>query len=146
MPSKAARPCAYPGCPELVTKGSRCAAHTQPVVEVRDPIRHRLYGRSWREQRRKYLQSHPWCEDCLKVGIYNPATEVHHEERHKGDASVFNASPLMGLCKKHHSIRTAKEIHSSRGGEKVSSKGMLNVGVPPNEKNSQCEKFGEGEA
>jgi 5-methylcytosine-specific restriction protein A len=143
MPYRSARPCSYPGCSQLVTKGSRCAVHTVAVVEQRDPQVHRLYGRAWQKRSKAHLTAWPWCEDCLKKGIYIPASEVHHEQQHKGDRLVFNTSPLTSLCKECHGIRTANEKKLPRGGNKVSSRGLSNVGVPPHEKDSQCEKFRE---
>ncbi len=129
MPYRSARPCSYPGCPELVSKGSRCALHAVVVADQRDPVRNRLYGRAWQKRSHNYLQMHPWCEDCLVEEEYIAATEAHHEQRHSGDAEVFRTSPLRALCKRHHGIRTAEEMHQPRGGGNVSARGLSNVGV-----------------
>jgi 5-methylcytosine-specific restriction protein A len=137
MPNKAPHPCTYPGCTSLVSKGGRCARHEVKVV--RDPEVHRLYGRRWQKESKAHLQSHPWCEDCLDVNVYTPATEVHHEQRHGGDPLVFRSSPKRALCKSCHSKRTAAEVHLPRGGEKVSMRGLSNVGKVSRVKNSPIE-------
>lgn len=56
-----------------------------------------------------YLAAHPWCEDCHAKGIYEVATEVHHETAHHGDRRIFNNSKLTALSKACHSKRTIKE-------------------------------------
>jgi 5-methylcytosine-specific restriction protein A len=57
-----------------------------------------------------YLAAHPMCEDCLAKGIYEVATEVHHDIPHHGDRQIFNNSKLRALSKACHSKRTIKEI------------------------------------
>jgi 5-methylcytosine-specific restriction enzyme A len=108
MPSRSLRPCSHPGCTTLVASG-RCAKHT-----IKDanhiPERQRLYDRKWRRIRAAHLSSQPWCERCLVEGIYTPATDVHHLERHEGDPEKFYNGILESLCKTHHSSETAKEV------------------------------------
>lgn len=112
-PMRTLRACAYPGCPELVRSGY-CVRHAsvRPVTILRNPEAQRLYDRTWQRRREAQLAREPWCKDCLVDGIYTPATEVHHEIRHKGDRRVFQASPLTSLCKSCHSKRTAVEVRT----------------------------------
>lgn len=120
MPEKALKPCAYPGCPELVKSGyCKRHANARGGSFVRDPKRQRLYDRKWQKIRRAHLAKHPWCEECLKKGIYIPATQVHHVIPHKGDPIIFYSSPLMALCLECHSRITASEVRGE-GAEKVS--------------------------
>jgi 5-methylcytosine-specific restriction protein A len=109
MPLSARRPCAYPGCPELVASG-RCAKHQQARAFVRERERQNLYDRRWQRIRKSYLTAFPWCADCLAQGRYTPATDVHHEVRHQGNRAIFLSSPLRSLCHACHSRRTAAEV------------------------------------
>jgi len=104
MPNAALRPCSYPGCARLVTAG-RCELHQ---VE-RDMEIHRLYDRKWQRIRRLHLAGHPWCEACLRGGLYVPATDVHHLTPHRGNRQVFMTSELESLCHSCHSRETVFE-------------------------------------
>ena len=108
MPYAALKPCDYPGCETLV-HGSRCSKHKKRIVH-RDPDRQRLYDRTWRKIRQSYLADHPWCDICLTNGLYVPATDVHHIDRHAGDVNKFYNSPLQALCHACHSRITADEV------------------------------------
>lgn len=129
MPKRALRPCAYPGCTALVSSGY-CPKHravAKPPRTEAEREKHRLYDRRWRREREAQLARQPWCEDCLRANIYTEASEVHHEERHEGDREKFRSSKKTSLCKRCHSIRTAKEVGLSvrgRGGKKVLSEGV----------------------
>ena len=116
MPNAAMKPCSYPGCPELVYRG-RCEQHAEaPRQEYqRDPERQRLYDRKWQARRRRQLAAYPWCADCLKDGIYTPATDVHHVIPHRGNVSVFNSSPLQSLCHPCHTKHTNAEGRGGKG-------------------------------
>ena len=107
------RPCLHPGCPELVRSG-RCVRHqTEEQARqgsMRDPTVQRLYDRRWQARRKRQLARQPWCEDCLEIGLYISAIDVHHEVRHRGDPMVFLKSPLRSLCHACHSKRTVKEV------------------------------------
>ena len=108
MPTRAMRPCTYPGCNVLVAKG-RCAAHSARIE--RDSSVKKLYNnQQWQSIRRRQLTEHPWCADCLGDGRHVLATEVDHVEPHRGDAEKFFAGPFTSLCKSHHSHKTAMEV------------------------------------
>src|SRR3990172_4974402 len=107
MPQSALRPCAYPGCDELVRSG-QCDQHITGQLQ-RHPERQRLYDRHWQKRRVIQLTIQPWCEDCLAVVIYEPATEPHHVERHNGNREKFINGELISLCKSCHSRRTSRE-------------------------------------
>jgi 5-methylcytosine-specific restriction protein A len=126
MPYAALRPCTYPGCTELV-RGGRCSKHC--LFVERDPERQRLYGRRWRRMRQAYLAEHPWCEECLSEGRYVAATDVHHKERHEGDASKFYGSDLQALCHACHSRKTAEEVGFSPPIEKSFQRGRPAHGI-----------------
>lgn len=150
MPTAALKPCKFPGCQALVASG-RCAEHAGLVAK--DPIRRqpwdrnkqtqRLYDRRWQRRRVRQLAEHPWCGDCLDDGVYSPATDVHHEVRHRGDAAVFWSSPLLSLCHECHSRRTASEVRvakvrGTRGGSKLPKWETSSAVGHSRGKNSQC--------
>jgi 5-methylcytosine-specific restriction enzyme A len=126
MPFKSKKPCSYPGCSELVSS-SYCEKHQKIHDESREIQRrqsgdiHRsldllkMYDRKWKKRRAVHLTSHPWCEDCMSRGIYEPATEVHHMIPHKGDQVLFMTSPLLSLCKPCHSSRTNRANRKGQG-------------------------------
>lgn len=138
MPNSPLKPCAYPGCPNLVRSGYCDVHRQQPAAYVRDPERQHLYDRAWQRRRRIQLADHPWCEDCLAKGIYTSATDVHHEQRHEGDRDVFMRSPLKSLCHACHSARTLQEV-KGEGAEKVFTRGASSARGLPHEKNSPIE-------
>lgn len=119
MPNRAKSICNHAGCAELASIGHYCNAHSQQSNTTvpdhgRDKEVHRLYDRKWKARREKFLASNPWCEDCLSRGIYTPATDVHHEHRHRGDRMVFNTSPLKAQCHSCHAKKTSEEIKKDR--------------------------------
>lgn len=143
MPLSPLKPCLHPGCPELVRSG-RCEAHAQQRREeqervYRDPESKRLYNSArWQRLRRIQLAAEPWCDDCLAEGVYTPATDVDHDEPHRGDPVKFFTGKLNSKCKQHHSAKTASEVWHGGGGQKVSGTGGQSAGVGRRKKNSQC--------
>ena len=99
MPRRAARPCAHPGCPNLVRGRNRrfCDEHQSLEWKRQDARRgssaERGYGSKWREVQAAYLQSHPLCERCGRT----MATLVHHIVR-KRDGGSDDPINLMALC------------------------------------------------
>lgn len=141
MPNRSRKPCAYPGCSTLVDAGY-CTQHKMHAHEqaYRNPERNALYDRKWQARRRVFLAEHPWCEDCLELLIYTPATDVHHVEPHRGDPVKFVTSPLRALCHACHSKHTLLEVQG-RGGKKVLVGGASSDRGQPHEKNSHSEDF-----
>ena len=111
MPHKPLTPCRYPGCPKLVP-GRYCEEHQKLVDKQyeryeRDPAEKKRYGRAWKRIRDRYIATHPLCEECLKHGVYTPATEVHHRlPLSRGGTHID--SNLEALCHECHSRITAK--------------------------------------
>jgi 5-methylcytosine-specific restriction protein A len=116
MPHRALQPCFYPGCPTLVRRG-RCDQHRQAEPQAyRDPKVERLYHtRLWRRMRSAQLAREPWCADCLRANIYEPATDVDHVKPHHGDPDLFFTGKLQSLCHVCHSRKTAKEVFGKVG-------------------------------
>lgn len=112
MPFKPKRPCSVNGCPEL-TYGRYCEKHqkesdAQYNKYQRDPAHKKLYGRTWKRIRDRYIKEHPLCEECQKQGRLTPAEEVHHvlPLSQGGTHSIDN---LMSLCSSCHSRITARD-------------------------------------
>ena len=81
MPYRPKVPCRQPGCPELVEPGKLyCAKHLPLHPEVTRPASKRGYGSRWQKASKAYLQSHPLCVECVKLGRYTKAT-VRSEEQ-----------------------------------------------------------------
>lgn len=63
----------------------------------------------WRKLRALVLAESPLCVDCLAEGRAELAREVHHKiSRRERPDLAFDAANLAGLCKPHHSRRTAR--------------------------------------
>lgn len=108
------RICLEPGCPERVPSG-RCAKHAQ--VTRQHYKRHYSgtrglnYGRRWQKRRALFIEQHPLCVQCEGEGVVEPTAEVDHIIPHRGDYALFwDESNWQGLCKRHHSEKTAKEV------------------------------------
>lgn len=107
MPARPLRPCASPGCSNLVVKG-RCPAHAvQPDPRVG---RRKVYDlRSWRGPnglRIRKLKANPLCEQCERDGVVASAEAVDHAD---GDATNNAWSNLVSLCWSCHSRKTVKQ-------------------------------------
>jgi len=109
MPRRAARPCAHPGCPNLVRgRGVRyCPEHLALHRREQDARRgtpaERGYNATWRRIRARVLREAPVCQECGK----RASELVHHRD---GDASNNSASNLIALCSRCHA-----KIHARRG-------------------------------
>lgn len=110
MPMKAKKPCAYPGCPNLVEPGQRyCDKHQaqewrRESRERREAGTHADYGSRWREISKRYLRDHPRCERCGR-----PSKVAHHIVSRKQGGSD-HPSNLVALCNSCHS-----KIHAEQG-------------------------------
>jgi len=111
MPMRPKRPCAHPGCPELVPYGARyCARHKGLHPEATRSAASRGYGSKWQRASREYLAKHPLCVMCLDEGRARMATVVDHIRPHRGDATLFwDPSNWQPLCKEHHDRKTGNE-------------------------------------
>lgn len=106
------RPCLEPGCPQLVSSG-RCpehaaavdrAAHDRPWRSVYDNPR-------WRALRRQVRREQPW---CAVDGCRNMTAEVDHIVAMQDGGDPFDRDNVQGLCRRHHSEKTADELRARR--------------------------------
>ena len=70
----------------------------------------RGYGRAWQKARKRYLEAHPLCVECMKEGKYIKATDVDHITPHRGDRKLFwDESNWQALCERCHNQKTMTE-------------------------------------
>ena len=62
---------------------------------------HNKYGRAWKRIRDREINYRPWCELCLKEGIFTKATEVHHIVPISA-GGTHSSGNLMCLCRACH--------------------------------------------
>ena len=114
MPRRPPRPCAHPGCRELVHGAeSRCDRHRRQINRERDDRRggstSRGYGSDWQRLRKRKLLTDPYCADCESRGVVTLAEEVDHiltiAERFGSAESLPN--------QRRHGIRAA-DVQSER--------------------------------
>jgi len=110
---KPLRPCRHPSC-NILTDNTYCDKHRQEVNARRETNRlsahERGYTSKWRKASKDYLSKHPWCVECEKQGVHEPATETDHIIPHKGDMKLFwDRNNWQGLCHVCHSKKTAME-------------------------------------
>lgn len=91
--------------------GMRSEAERKQAYETRRlSASERGYGTRWQKARASYLAKHPLCVACKKEHHVEPATEVDHIIPHRGNQQLFwDQSNWQGLCKPHHSRKTATE-------------------------------------
>lgn len=118
MPARPQRPCARPGCPQLVTPPQRyCEAHVK-LAKQQEAERERLYDRQQRDQRIvKFYHSLEWqalrlralerdaylCQPCLREKRITRADTVHHIVPIKQDFSRrLDPSNVESVCRACH--------------------------------------------
>lgn len=132
MPSKAPRPCTHPGCPELVTAGSRCTQHQREQfkhktkVAMQDDRKRddkRFYDSAlWDRVRKQVLTKEPYCRECRRNKRLTLAEVVDHIDRIQAGGSRLAASNLQPLCARCHDAKRGRESRESkcpRGWESV---------------------------
>src|SRR5688572_2889615 len=87
MPTRPARPCLQPGCPAIVTTGSRCQLHQRPSRHARG------YGAEWVKLRAAVLERDGYT--CGYCG--NPANSVDHVLA-KSRGGTDTESNLLACC------------------------------------------------
>lgn len=115
MPYSPRRPCAQPGCPQLVSGSSYCTAHQRARRAARGETprgnRHeRGYTNTWAKASKVFLAQNPLCRRCAEQGIVRSAQVTDHISPHKGDTALFwDERNWQSLCKPCHDAKTARE-------------------------------------
>jgi 5-methylcytosine-specific restriction protein A len=114
MPSAPKKPCAQPGCHNLVDVGFCDKCKSNPALaHERKSANERGYTYRWQKLAKAYLRLHPFAVDVF--GTHEPgrvyvAEVVDHIIPHKGDQILFwSVSNLQGLTAADHSRKTALE-------------------------------------
>ena len=111
MPRIPDHPCAHPGCPKLVSRGKKyCDIHMGMHPEEIRSASKRGYTSKWNRARKRFLEKHPLCVQCMKEGRYVKATDVDHIIPHRGDPILFwDETNWQPFCHSCHSIKTRNE-------------------------------------
>ena len=121
MPYRLKKPCAYPGCPELVEPGQvYCKEHRAKInswqnklydEKQRDTKASKFYNSvAWKKLRKLKQSRDPLCEYCLEKNRTRIATEVDHVIPIKDNWSmrlVFNN--LRSTCHRCHMNKTKED-------------------------------------
>lgn len=77
---------------------------------------------AWRRLRDVYISLHPICEECLKHGRVEPATEVHHKVPwSRGETDIeqwqlfLDEKNLYSVCDKCHTALHVKDREYNMG-------------------------------
>ena len=112
MPSKLPRPCTYPGCPALVSEGSRCQEHkaqqTRQYDERRGTAHQRGYTARWQRYSKWFLRQpdNVFCKLQLP-GCANMAQCVDHIQAPNGpnDPLFWELSNHQASCLHCNSVK-----------------------------------------
>lgn len=100
------RTCAHHGCGVRPRNGPLCKDH-KPRAPRATTAHQRGYDRRWRATSAAYRTAHPRCQH---PGCHQPATEVDHiDGLGPNGPRGHDWTNLRGLCKPHHSQRTARD-------------------------------------
>lgn len=73
----------------------------------------RGYGYDWQRLRALHIAEHPLCAACEQEGLVEPAVDVDHVIPHCGDDALrLDPTNLRSLCKRHHGIKTARDVRA----------------------------------
>ena len=111
MPRRPNIPCKHPGCAALIPHGQMyCEEHKPLYTKDRAHAAERGYGAKWQRERRKFLESNPFCVKCYEEGHITMATVVDHIVPHRGDHYLmWSDTNWQALCKPCHDKKTGSE-------------------------------------
>jgi len=121
MPTRPKKPCAYPGCPELVPAGQTYCEMHREIYNKNRHQRYDVYERNerakkfysspaWKKLRKIQLNEQPLCAMCLKKNIIKQAEMVDHIVPIQINWSLrLVKSNLQSLCNRCHAIKTAED-------------------------------------
>ena len=111
LPYRSNIPCKHPGCAAPIPHGQMyCEEHKPLHTKDRAHAAERGYGAKWQRERRKFLESNPFCVKCYEEGHITMATVVDHIVPHRGDQKLFwDRGNWQPLCEHHHNVKTMTE-------------------------------------
>jgi 5-methylcytosine-specific restriction protein A len=78
----------------------------------------------WQRIREAQLAEQPLCQRCKARGLVEPATIVHHFDKHEGDEVKFwNAGNLQSVCKPCHDIDAQREENGGKARQIIGADG-----------------------
>ena len=96
MPYRSNIPCKHPGCAALIPYGQMyCEEHKPLHTKDRAHAAERGYGAKWQRERRKFLESNPFCVKCYEEGHITMATVVDHIKPHRGDQKLLQDAGIF---------------------------------------------------
>ena len=82
--------------------------------------RKKIYNTArWQATRKLVLQMQPLCAECMRMGVIEPAVDVHHIDsfmNYKGamrEKMAFDFDNLQGLCKSCHGRHHHQGIYNN---------------------------------
>lgn len=137
MPARSLKPCATPGCRELVRGSAHCPRHqvladqrrTEHMKKVhaaynqRRDVSDRFYkSKAWQACRAQFKRAHPLCEECEQRGKVVEMDIVDHRVPFKEAPHLaLDWSNLRSLCRGCHN-RVGRRVGltgGQGGGEKL---------------------------
>lgn len=108
MSSRPLRPCAHPGCTELIRDSRYCPIHrtvARAIDNNRPASQDRGYDTRWVQVRTWWRKRHPMCADCLNAGVVRRADLVHHIVPIGAGGARYDHANLVSLCVLCHARR-----------------------------------------
>lgn len=124
MPIRPLRPCASPGCGELVASGA-CTQHRLQRERRRGSAAKRGYGTRHQRQRKIILARDPICRGCQRA----ESTIDDHIVRIQDGGSATDDQNQQGLCVDCHGFKTVREERDPPFGMRLRAAGQQ-VGEP----------------
>lgn len=131
MPGRPLKPCATPGCRELVRGSAHCPAHQAKADAKRaEHLKkvHKVYNlrrddtdefyksQPWRRLRDAFIRANPLCSNCARYDRVRQAVIVDHvTPLKKAPERALDASNLRGLCRACHN-RVGERVGLLGGG------------------------------
>lgn len=97
------KPCAWPGCRQLLRGERFCQRHLKRHRRDTDRQRsgsatRKLYDHRWRAASKQFLEANPFCAWCPR-----PSTVVDHRIPHRGNPALFwDTGNWQQLCTRCH--------------------------------------------
>lgn len=98
-------------CGEL-TRDGRCRS-CAAIVDKQNknkPWREVYTSPRWRALKRTVRREQPW---CAWPGCNEPTHDVDHIVPLRDEGAPYDRQNVQGLCKRHHGVKTAKEVWSA---------------------------------
>ncbi len=106
MPYIPNKPCASPGCRNLVPHDQKfCQIHKpHSIIDNRKPSSQRGYGKEFKKKRERFLAEHPYCQAVINgIPCGQPSNTVHHRKA-LSDGGLDVPENYVAFCQVHHTM------------------------------------------